>query len=162
LTPISVVAFVTAFVGSVAMWWIYFNVGAERGSHHIATSKDPGRLARLAYTYMHLLLVAGIIVGAVSDELLLAHPSAPTDAKTAAVLIGGPALYILGNMLFKRTTASNLPLSHLVGLALLAILVPLSPIASPLLLGMAATAILVIVAVWETVSLRPTRPTEPA
>ena len=49
-----VAAFVVAFVGSVAMWWIYFNIGAERGSRHIAASDDPGRLARLAYTYMHL------------------------------------------------------------------------------------------------------------
>jgi low temperature requirement protein LtrA len=41
-------AFVT-LIGSVAMWWIYFNIGAERASHHISTSADPGRLARLAY-----------------------------------------------------------------------------------------------------------------
>ena len=59
------------------MWWIYFNIGAERASRRIARSSDPGRLARLAYTYLHLLLVAGIIVAAVGDELVLAHPSTP-------------------------------------------------------------------------------------
>ena len=35
-TAAHVGAFLIAFVGSVAMWWIYFNIGAERGSHQIA------------------------------------------------------------------------------------------------------------------------------
>src|SRR5262245_59058299 len=73
-TPMVVGAFAVAFLGSVAMWWIYFNIGAERGSEQIAHSDDPGRLGRLAYTYIHLLLVAGIIVSAAADELVLAHP----------------------------------------------------------------------------------------
>ncbi|HEX6638859.1 MAG TPA: low temperature requirement protein A, partial [Steroidobacteraceae bacterium] len=41
-----VAAFVVAFLGSVAMWWIYFNVGAERGSRQIAGAADPGRIGR--------------------------------------------------------------------------------------------------------------------
>ena len=44
-TPVTVASFLVAFVGSVAMWWIYFNIGAERGSRHIAASDDPGRVA---------------------------------------------------------------------------------------------------------------------
>ena len=47
------------FVGSVAMWWIYFNIGAERGSHQIAHAEDPGRVARAVYTYFHIPIVAG-------------------------------------------------------------------------------------------------------
>jgi low temperature requirement protein LtrA len=35
-TPVSAAAFVVAFIGSIAMWWMYFNIGAERGSRHIA------------------------------------------------------------------------------------------------------------------------------
>ena len=110
MTAATVAAFAVAFVGSVAMWWIYFNIGAERASRTIARSSDPVRvasLARLAYTYLHLPLVAGIVVAAVGDELVLAHPTGHTDAKTAAVLLGGPALYLLGNLLFKRATASS-------------------------------------------------------
>lgn len=148
-TPATVAAFLVAFVGSVAMWWIYFNVGAERASRQIAASSDPGRLARLAYTYLHLLLVAGIIVVAVGDELVLAHPTGHTDLKTAAVLLGGPALYLFGNMLFKRTTADRFPLSHQVGLGLLLVLVAAVPVLSPLLLSAGTTLVLVIVAIWE-------------
>jgi low temperature requirement protein LtrA len=156
-TPATIAAFVVAFIGSVAMWWVYFNVGAERGSRHISESSDPGRLARLAYTYLHLLLVAGIIVVAVGDELVLAHPEGHTHAKTAAVLIGGPALYLLGNMLFKPVSAKRLPLSHQVGLGLLVLLIPVAHSLSPLLLSGATTLVLAVVATWEARSFGSSR-----
>jgi low temperature requirement protein LtrA len=154
-TAISVAAFLVAFVGSVAMWWIYFNIGAERASRTISRSRDPGRVARLAYTYLHLPLVAGIILAAVGDELVLAHPTGHTDAKTAAVLIGGPALYLLGNLVFKRTTAASPAFSHSIGLGLLVLLIPVSTLVQPLTFGAATTAVLVLVATWETLSFRP-------
>ena len=150
-------AFLVAFTGSVAMWVIYFNIGAERASRLIASSKDPGRLARNGYTYLHILIVAGIIVAAVGDDLALHHPGNHNDIGTAAVLIGGPALYLLGNMLFKRLSAPNMPLSHLVGLAMLALLIPAVPVTTPLLLSSATTAVLIVVAAWESISLRSNR-----
>ncbi len=161
-TPVTVASFLVAFVGSVAMWWIYFNIGAERGSRHIAASDDPGRLARLVYTYLHLPLVAGIIVAAVGDELVLAHPTGHTNVQTAAVLLGGPALYLIGNLLFKRASAKHFPLSHLVGLGLLALLVPAATVASPLMFSGATALVLVIVAIWETRSFRSSRANAPA
>ena len=158
VAPVTVASFLVAFVASVAMWWIYFNIGAQRGSRHIADSDDPGKVGRLAYTYLHLLLVAGIIVVAVGDELVIAHPTGHADDKTAAVLIGGPALYLAGNLLFKRVSAQHFPLSHLVGLGLLALLVPAAAVASPLALTSATTLVLIVVAVWETRSLAGARP----
>jgi len=154
----ALLAFVSAFIGSVAMWWIYFDLGAERGSRSIRQSADPGRTARVAYTYLHLLIVAGIIVCAVADELTLRHPKQRTDMINAAVLLGGPALYLLGNALFKKAVnGTNLPLSHLIGLALLVLLALTFawwPIA---LLGVATTAVLLVVAIWEMRSLRSVR-----
>lgn len=157
LSATTLIAFVVSFIGSIAMWWIYFDVGAERGSHRIAHSDDPGRLARVAYTYIHLLIVAGIIVSAVSDEMLLTHPDGHVDSKTLVAFLGGPALYLTGNALFKWTTAGRVPLSHLVGLALVALLIPAGEALSPLLLGIAVMLIFVLVAVWERLSLRPGR-----
>ena len=138
------------------MWAVYFNIGAERASRQIASSDDPGRMARSGYTYLHLLIVAGIIVAAVGDELVLHHPGGHdghTDISTAAAIVGGPALYLVGNALFKRLSTSNLPLSHLVGLALLAVLAPTAMITTPLVLSAGTTAILIIVAAWEWLSL---------
>jgi low temperature requirement protein LtrA len=147
-------AFLVAFAGSVAMWVIYFNIGAERSSRLIASSDDPGRLARNGYTYLHILIVAGIIVAAVGDDLALHHPGGHNETGTIAVLIGGPALYLLGNMLFKRLSAPYLPLSHLVGLGLLALLIPAATAITPLLLSSATTVVLIVVAAWESISLR--------
>ncbi len=163
-TSPSVAAFAIAFVGSVAMWWIYFDTGAERGSRKIADDANPGRLARLAYTYFHLLIVAGIIVAAVGDELVLAHPEGHPEFAAVAVLLGGPALYLVGNTLFKWSVAGRVPLSHLVGLGLLVPAGFAAPETSPLTLSAATTAILLLVAAWETVSLngKPRKPAEMA
>jgi len=148
-------AFVAAFAGSVAMWAVYFNIGAERASKLIASSDDPGRLARSGYTYIHILIVAGIILAAVGDELVLQHPSDHTGVAAIAAIVGGPALYLIGNALFKRLSGPNMPLSHLVGLALLALLAPAGLLVTPLMLAANATVILIIVVIWEWVSLRP-------
>lgn len=153
-TLITATAFAIAFVGSVAMWWIYFDTGADRGAHRISHSDDPGRIARLAYTYIHLLLVAGIIVSAVADELILAHPLGHGEPSAILVILGGPALYIGGNILFKWTIAGRLPLSHLIGMGLLAALSPMASACSPLLLSTLTALILIVVAAWETISLR--------
>jgi low temperature requirement protein LtrA len=154
-TATTVGAFLAAFVGSLAMWWIYFNIGAEQASRHIAGSGDAGRVARLAYTYLHLPLVAGIVLAAVGDELVLAYPVGHADTKTAAVLIGAPALYLVGNLMFKRATATSPALSHMVGLGLLVLLIPASAVVAPLTLSALTTTVLVLVAAWETVSLHP-------
>jgi low temperature requirement protein LtrA len=153
----TVAAFAVSFVGSVAMWIVYFNIGAERASQLIASSDDPGALARSGYTYLHILIVAGIIVTAVADELVLHHPhghDGHTGLATAMAVVGGPALYLVGNALFKWQSAPYLPLSHLVGLGLLAILAPVATIATPLMLSAGTTAVLILVAVWEWLSLR--------
>ncbi|CAO3422915.1 low temperature requirement protein A [Azospirillum doebereinerae] len=149
-------AFAVAFVGSVALWWIYFNKGAEHATQRIADSADPGRMARIAYTYLHVPIVAGIIVGAVGDEMMLAHPHGPASPTAAAVIVGGPALYVLGTALFKWVAYDRIlpPLSHLVGLGLMALLYALSAGLSALALGAATTAALVLVAVWETRALK--------
>ncbi|MDQ0474694.1 low temperature requirement protein A [Labrys wisconsinensis] len=155
--PAQVAAFLAALVGSIAMWWIYFDTGAERGSHHIAASDDPGRLARLGYTYLHGLIIAGIIVCAVADELALVHPDGHEghiDFASAAAILGGPALYLLGNTLFKATLIGHPPLSHLAGFALLALLALAAAWLTPLWLALGTSAALVVVAGWETASWR--------
>lgn len=151
-TP-TVAAFIVALVGSIAMWWVYFHIGAEAGSEHISHAKDSGRLARLAYTYIHLPIVAGIVVSAVGDELLLAHPIGHTGAKEMLSMIGGPLLYLAGVILFKRSIRGHLQLSHLVGIGLLVILIPFAHMLSPLALSAATTVIMLIVAAWEAISL---------
>jgi hypothetical protein len=89
-----------------------------------------------------------------TPDLVLKHPHEHATAKTTAVLVGGPALYLIGNLLFKWVTAGWPPLSHLVGLALLIGLVPVAAHVSVLSLGAATSLVLVVVAAWETISLQ--------
>ena len=152
-TTENVLAFVSAFVGSIAMWWIYFHKGAEAGSERISKSSEPGRLARLAYTYLHMPIVAGIIVSAVADELTLAHPGGHSDVRTVLSAIGGPLLFLIGTILFKHVVRGWLQLSHVVGIAAFAVLAWFASDLSPLVLSITTTAILIVVAVWETISL---------
>lgn len=151
----TLIAFAAAFVATVAMWWIYFNIGAERAAHQITHSSDPGRIARLVYTYVHLPIIGGIIGSAAADQLVLLHPHGHLAPLEAGLVIGAPALFLLGIFLFKRITGGWWPLSHLAGLALLAVLATAIPFANPLAIGLGTTATLVIVAVWETLSFQP-------
>lgn len=146
-------AFLIAFTSSVMMWWIYFDVGAKRGAQLIETHAEPGRVARSAYTYLHMPIVLGMIAAAVADELLLAHPEDSASRGLVIFLCGGFALYLGAVGLFKRfaNPLRNFPLSHLVGLGMLVALGVWSWLTAPaaLLLGTLGIAVLVIVAVWE-------------
>jgi low temperature requirement protein LtrA len=117
---VTVGAAAVALAGTLVMWWIYFDTGAERGSRAVGEQRDPGRLARVAYTYLHMPIVAGIVMSAVGDKGLLEHPLDPVGWSDAATLLGGPALFLLGNFLFKNATSRRWPLSHVAGLGLLA------------------------------------------
>jgi low temperature requirement protein LtrA len=153
-TTETVTAFASAFVGAIAMWWIYFHRGAEAGSEQISRSSEPGRLARLAYTYLHMPIVAGIILSAVADELVLTHPAEHSDLKTVLSAIGGPMLFLIGTILFKHAFRGFLQLSHGVGIVALAILAWFASALSPLMLSLLTSAIMIMVAVWESISLR--------
>jgi low temperature requirement protein LtrA len=154
----SVSAFVTTFLGTVAMWWIYFNIGAEYAGRKIAESADPGRIGRVAYTYMPIVIIAGIIVTAVGDEMVLTHPlRAEAELTELAAIVGGPALYVFGNGIFKGFVFRRFPLSHIVGLAAFAALCLAGSDAPPMILGALSTAILILVAAWEFGSLRSLR-----
>ena len=152
-TPKNVAAFLAALVGSIAMWWIYFHKGAEAGSEMISKSAESGRVARLAYTYLHMPIVGGIILAAVSDELVLKHPNGHADVKTIVSTIGAALVFLVGTILFKHVIRNFLQLSHGVGIVALAVLTFFAMDLSPLMLSIATTAILVIVAVWESLSL---------
>jgi low temperature requirement protein LtrA len=152
-THANIGAFASAFAASLAMWWIYFHKGAEASAENITTAADPGRIARLAYTYLHMPIVAGVIVGAVGDDLALTHPYGPNDLKTVLSLVGGPLLFLIGTILFKRTIHGWFQLSHMVGIVLLLPLLWFGGLLTPLMLSAVTTGVLVVVGIWEAVSI---------
>jgi low temperature requirement protein LtrA len=152
---ITIVAFATAFIGSVALWWIYFHRGADLGAEAIASSDDPGRFARSVYSYAFVLLIAGVITIAVADELVIAHPRGDVDTPTIWVLLGGTALYLLGNALIVWMLTHRIAGSLLVAVVALGLLGLVASRFTPLGLSMACAAIALATAAWEVIGFRP-------
>ena len=148
-TNVTIAAFLSSVVASVAMWWLYFATTADAGSERMSHSRDPGRLARLAYTYIHILLVAGVVVSAVGDEFTLAHPVGHTDAKTAIAVIAGTALYLVGNLLFKWTINGKTSYSHLTTISALGALAFAVDYLTPLILMTTISLLLVVLVIVE-------------
>jgi low temperature requirement protein LtrA len=149
-TSANVAAFATAFAGSVAMWWVYFATTADAATEEFEHATLTGELARAGYTYAHIPIVAGIILSAVGDEVLLAHPTGHTDPAHAAAILGGPALFLAGSLLFNRVMSGAYPRSHVAGLALLGAGAATTPWVSPLALAVAGVAVLAGIGAWET------------
>jgi low temperature requirement protein LtrA len=149
ITAARIVAFVLAFLGTVALWWVYFDRSAEVSSRAIASSADPGRLGRSAYTYFHLPMVAGVIVTAVADERVITDPAGHPSAAGTATVLGGPALFLLGHLLFKWAVFRHVSWPRLVALAVLALLIPVGAVVSPLALGGCTAAVVVGVVVSD-------------
>jgi low temperature requirement protein LtrA len=136
-----VTAFVVGFVGTVSLWWLYFVRHAEEGAQAITRAPDPARLGRAGYAYAHGIMVGGVIVVAVAIDLTIAHPTGPTSRAAAAVILGGPAIYLAGNALFNYALTGRTPWSRLTGIGVLALLVPLALVAEPLVLSAATTLV---------------------
>jgi low temperature requirement protein LtrA len=149
-TAAVVAALVAAFTGSVALWWVYFDRTADLGGEIIASSADPGRLGRSAYTYFHIPMVAGIIVTAVGDELTIAHPTGHTDTATAVTVLGGPALFLAGHALFKFVLFNRMSMPRLLAIAVLVASMPAAEMLSPVVISGAATVVLGAV-VWSDI-----------
>jgi low temperature requirement protein LtrA len=95
-------AFALAFLGSAALWWLYFNYAARIAERRLELAEDRTRLARDAYTYLHVVLVGAIVLSAVGDELVIAHPTEALEGSAeVAAVVGGPALYLFAHALFR-------------------------------------------------------------
>jgi low temperature requirement protein LtrA len=149
LTPIVAACLVVAFLETVALWWLYFDALAERSSAAMSASDDPGRLARDAYTYVHVPIIAGIIAIAAGHELLIAEPYDPQRGVALAVVLGGPALFLLGANLFQWRTTGSASAKRLAATGLLIASVPLAIHVSALVLAVGVTVLLASIAISE-------------
>jgi low temperature requirement protein LtrA len=148
-TGSAVAAFIVAFVGSAALWWVYFDRSAEAGGRQMAASNDPGRLGRSAYVFIHPIMVAGIIVASAADGRVVAHPSAVGGATTTWMVLGGTSLFLAGHALFIGVVWRVTPWSRIVAIVVLGLLGVLAPHVSALVLSICTAAVVVGVAVTD-------------
>jgi low temperature requirement protein LtrA len=149
LTTSSVLALALAFLGTATLWWLYFDAVAEDSRHDLVVSEEAGRLARDAYTYLHVPIIAGIIAVAVGDDLLLAHPGDALSGVGAAAVLGGPALFLIGESLFRLRMIGSVNPRRLTCAAALALAGVVGTQISAFALVGIATALLVVLALWE-------------
>jgi low temperature requirement protein LtrA len=96
-----VLAFLSSFVGALAMWWLYFGISSKDATAAITRSLDPGRIGAY-FHYIHAILVAGIIATAVGNDLVLADSGEGASTAHTIVFVAGSAIYLLGTATYKK------------------------------------------------------------
>ncbi|MBL9047183.1 MAG: low temperature requirement protein A, partial [Tabrizicola sp.] len=153
-TALGLAAFLASVLGTGGMWWVYFHIGHRRGAHQIEHASDTGAIARRSFTYVHIPIVAGVVLSAVGAERAIAHPDHLATLGEGASVIGGLMLFLFGCGLFKRDSAGWFPLSHWAGLGLSVAVLVAGPWTTLLALNGLVALILITVAVWEHRSLK--------
>jgi low temperature requirement protein LtrA len=150
-------AFGLAFVSTAALWWLYFSYVARIAERRLEQSEDTTTTARDAFTYLHVVFVAGIIVSAVGDELVIAHPTEDLPTPELVAVVAGPTIYLLAHVLFRLRLAGTLS-SRRLGAAVTCIVIGLAGTALPALAVAALiAAVLVVLIVWEDRAARTRR-----
>jgi low temperature requirement protein LtrA len=86
---------------TIALWWTYFDRFAAIAEGALRDHADPVLAAADGYSYLHLVLVAGIIVFAVGVKLMIGDVGDPLGDAARLALFGGLALYLLGHVAFR-------------------------------------------------------------
>ncbi|WP_426310828.1 low temperature requirement protein A [Cellulosimicrobium sp. E-16] len=159
LDATTVSAFCSAFASTVLMWLLFFDRSERRATEYFTSREERGMVAQTAYTYVPFVIVAGIVLTAVADELVLLHPlghdgAGHADAWTAALVCGAAATYLVGNALFRRAAGGRWSLPHLAGAAAVAALFGTHAWLTPLALNWTTDAILLAVIVGDVVRAR--------
>lgn len=141
-------ALLATFLGTLAMWWLYFGTSSRDATEAITHSDDPGRIGAY-FHYIHAVLVGGIIATAVGNDLVLAHPHDPLKISYALVLSVGPAIYLLGSAVYKKVVYGALPASHMAGVVALLALLPVAPFVDLLTMGWLTTIAMLVAGFWE-------------
>jgi low temperature requirement protein LtrA len=90
-----------AALTTIGLWWTYFDRFAAIAAKELRRQRDPVLAASDAYSYLHLVLVAGIIVFAVGARLAVAHAASPMSDAARLALCGGVAVYLVGHAGFR-------------------------------------------------------------
>ena len=89
---------------AAAMWWLYFDVVALVSARRLANApegRERNEMARDSYSYLHFLMVAGIVLVALGLKMILSDVDDPLKTVPAFALLGGLALYLLGHVAFR-------------------------------------------------------------
>jgi low temperature requirement protein LtrA len=144
-----VIAVTAAFAGTVSLWWCYFHRAERVGKAAVEGSGNASRLVAVG-NYTLIAMVIGIIAIAVGDELAIGFPNAGPPASAAALIFGGPAIFLLAQLVLIRQATGVVSNVRILACAALAVLALLTAPLSLLAAVIAASFVLAAVAVADT------------
>jgi low temperature requirement protein LtrA len=136
-----------------ALWWAYFDVVALVSERHFREARGERLLllARDSYSYLHLPMIAGIVLVALGVKKAIGHVDEPLETAPAVALFGGVALYYAGHLGFRLRHVSTLNRPRLVALVACLCLIPLSTEVDALVALALAAAVSSAVIAFETI-----------
>jgi low temperature requirement protein LtrA len=137
-----------------AMWWIYFDVVALVSSRRLADTpagRERNEMARDSYSYIHLPMVAGIVLVALALKKTLADVGDPLEVEVAFALLGGVAAYLLGLVAFRFRHVHTINRHRLVLALFCLALLPAAVALPPLAILAALDGLLAAMIVYETI-----------
>jgi low temperature requirement protein LtrA len=154
-----IVGAVLGIVVVSALWWLYFDVAAIFARRRLmqATGVELHRLALHSYSYLHLPMVAGIVLFALGLKTTLDHFGDALDAVPAVALCGGAALYLLGHIAFLFRTTGRLFRRRTIGAVALLVLVPVALVVPALAAVALVGAVCSFVVAYEAIRYRADR-----
>ncbi|HVU77541.1 MAG TPA: low temperature requirement protein A [Gaiellaceae bacterium] len=139
---------------TIGLWWIYFDRTAGRAEERLRRHHDPVLAAADAYSYLHLLIVGGIIVFAVGARETVAHTTEPLASGERLALCGGVALYLVGHAAFRLRMVGAFRWGRPAAAALALVLFAVSGSLDAWLVALVLTALVGTLAVAEWVAER--------
>jgi low temperature requirement protein LtrA len=146
-------ALAVILVVNVLLWRIYIGRGGELLTTAIANSADPSRLSQVAAAH-HLVMVAGIVATSVMGDLVVSRPFGDTPANWAAVMVAGPALFLIGRGLFDYMVFRRFLRSRWIGLVLLIAPALTAGLLPPIGLAVVIVVILALIASMDLIAIR--------
>ena len=151
-----IVAAALGIVVISALWWLYFDVAAILARSRLTQARgvEQAQLARDAYSYLHLPLVAGIVLFAFGLKVTIGHAGDELDTVPAVGLCGGTALYLFGHVAFLFRTTGRVFRRRTVGAAVLVALIP-AAVSIPALVALAlVSAVCSLIVAYEAIRRR--------
>ena len=149
----TIAAALLGLVVAFALWWAYFDVVAIVSERRFRDSHGEHRLriARDSYSYIHLPMIAGIVLVALGVKKTLAHVDEPLDTIPAVALFGGIACYYAGHLGFRLRNVGSVNRPRLVALVACVALIPVASEVDALVALAGAAALTSGVIAYETV-----------
>jgi len=155
----TVVAVLVGFTALACLWWLYFDVVAIAAESRLASAPEEERnaLARDSYNYVHLLMVAGIVLLALGMKKAFDDIDAPLKVTLSFALFGGVAIYLVGHLLFRLRNMRTWNVQRGVCAVLLLLLIPVGVTAPSWVSLVLVTSVLVGLVTYETLHFREAR-----